>query len=277
MLTGVSKTAILTLRARADEHARPDRVFVDPLAAEWWGRVEWPVELDAWYSPEAQYALAFRADDIDRIVARYLTTLEAPATVIELGCGLSTRQSRLDSLPLAQWIDLDLDEVVARRRAWGAGGARHRHIACSVLEHRWMDEVPGDPRHHVFIAEGLLYYLPRAEVDALLTAMRRRFSGAAIIIDVLGANDYPTLLKNTQAVGTPVVWKLEGDYADVLSSFGLEAVPEFEPDRLMSDMLKRYWDRLDAKMRGAIYFARHSELVWRGRSGNILGRLTTDL
>lgn len=275
MLPGVSKTAVLTLRARAEEHARADRVFADPLAAEWYTRVTWPPELDAWYSADAQYPIAFRADDVDHILWGYASPLPA-LTVVELGCGLSTRRSRIgEHLPLERWIDVDLPEVIALRRSWGDAGDRHHLVARSVLDRRWMDEVTGDPASLVFLAEGLLYYLPRAEVDQLLLELRSRFPGAVLLLDVLGANDYPTLLRNTTAVGSPVTWKLEADFDDVLGDLGLCVVPGLEPDRLMADALARYWPRFDAKLRGAIYWARSNPLVWRGRSGMVLGRLAS--
>jgi O-methyltransferase involved in polyketide biosynthesis len=270
MLPGVSKTAILTLRARADEHLRADRVFEDPLAVEWWTRVSWPPELDRWYQPQARDALAFRADDIDRILAQYFS-IEEPSTVIELGCGLSTRRSRLAGLPIQRWVDLDLPEVVALRRAWGIDSEQ---IASSVLDHAWMDRLGRSaPDRHLFIAEGLFYYLPRAEVDALFLELRRRFPGSAIIFDVVGINDYATLLENTKSAGTPIVWKLENDYANVLAEFGLSVIDALDPDRLMDEALMRYWDRFDAKLQGAIYFVMSSDLLRRGRSGTVLGRL----
>jgi O-methyltransferase involved in polyketide biosynthesis len=271
MLPGVSKTAILTLRARAEEHARADRVFSDPLAADWWGRIAWPAELDAWYGPHAQLPLALRADDIDRIVLRWLEA-EPHACVIELGCGLSTRRSRLGAR-VDHWVDLDLPDVIELRRSWGSGGEGHEDIASSVLDHTWMDRIRREPRSRIFIAEGLLYYLPRDEVDRLLAELGRRFSGSAILFDAVGANDYPTLLANSRSVGAPALWKLEGPPAGVLGEFGLAAVPGFEPDRLMKDALARYWPRLDAKVRGAIFFGMSSEAYLEGRSQMVLGRL----
>jgi O-methyltransferase involved in polyketide biosynthesis len=265
----VSKTSILTLRARADEHARADRAFADPVAAEWFTRVAWPIELDAWYGPAAQIALALRADDIDQILRRYARSTPLSG-VVELGCGFSTRQSRLADLSIDRWLDVDLEDVVRLRRSLGASGEQ---VAASVLDDVWMDRVSGDPSGQIFIAEGLLYYLPRREVDRLFDTLTRRFPGAAIIMDVLGANDHATLLRNTAAVGTPVAWRYEGDFKDVLAGFGLASVPGFEPDRLLEDALKRYWARFDDKMRGAIYWAMNNEMSMRSRSGTVLGRL----
>lgn len=269
-LSGVSKTAILTLRARADEHAREDRIFADPIAAEWFSRMQWPSEeLDAWYGPDAQRNLAFRADDIDEIARRYHAT--HPATcAIELGCGLSTRRDRLGTAAPPRWLDVDLPEVAALRRSWGI---EHEQVGSSVLDYAWMDNVTGPSDSNLFIAEGLFYYLPRAQVDLLLAKMRQRFAGSALILDVIGENDYDKLLQNTTRVGSPIQWKLTPPYDNVLEDFGLQTLEEFEPVRLNDDALHRYWDLFDAKLQAAIYFAWHTPAFWAGRSGTVLGRL----
>ena len=270
MLEGVSKTALLTLRARVDEQGRPDRTFVDPLATEWWAHVTWPPELDRWYAEDAQRALALRAADIDDIVRRYVEAT-GPLVVTELGCGFSTRRSRLGDLPITAWYDVDLPPVAALRAAWGAGGVQ---LGRSVLDlEGWMGPVARAPGPHLFLAEGLLYYLPRDEVTRLLAALADRFPGAALLMDVVGRNDAPALRDRTAAVGTPIAWSFREDFDDVLAHFGLGAIEGFAPDQLMLDMLERYWARFDRKTRGLVYFAMHQPLVWSGRSGLVLGRL----
>jgi len=269
VLPSVSETAILTLRARAEEHERSDRLFADPEAADWFRRVAWPPTLDRWWaSNKGGRGLAFRADAIDHVVAQYHSSV-ASLAVTELGCGLSTREKRLSHLPFAGWMDVDLPEMVELRRTLGATGA---HLAASVLDFAWMDQVHGDPSHQLFIAEGLLYYLERAEVAALFSELRRRFPGAAIVFDVIGANDVAMLLENTKSAGAPIAWHLEGDYADALRTFGLGVIGELTPDRVMQDAIGRYWHRFTPAEQVANYFVMHSAALMRGRSGVVLGR-----
>lgn len=269
VLPSVSETAILTLRARAEEHARSDRLFADPVAAEWFQRVAWPPKLDRWWSSnKTGRGLAFRADAIDHIVAQYHASVPSLA-VTELGCGLSTRRNRLSRLSFAGWLDVDLPEMVELRRSLGATGA---HVATSALDFAWMDQVHGVPSQQLFVAEGLLYYLDRAQVDALFLELRHRFPGAAIVFDVLGTNDYTTLLENTTSAGAPIAWHLDGDYSDALNTLGLGAIGEFDPDRLMQEALERYWPRFTSAEQVASYFVMHSPELMRGRSGTVFGR-----
>ncbi len=272
MLPGVSKTAILTLRARAEEHQREDRLLEDPVAVEWLTKVEWPAELDPWFTSNVQQSTAWRANDLDHIVRRYLQANPGCA-VVELGCGLSTRSQRL-ALDVPHWVDIDLQEVIDLRRSWGVGGASHALIASSVLDHAWMDQLPQHPAEsHIFIAEGLLYYLPKAEVDALILALAERFAGSVLLQDVMGAVQYPTLLELSTKAGAPIAWKLEYPLTQALEAFGLEEVEGYSPEALAEESLKRCWDRLDKKSQGLLYLAMQMGGFFERKSGNVLGRL----
>jgi len=265
MLGGVAKTSVLTLRARADEHARADRVFEDRLAAEWLSRIEWPSELDRWYSPRVQSFLAFRAHEIDTLLAEHVK--KYPDTrVVELGCGLSSRFSRV---PASEWIDLDLPEVIETRRALGIEG---RQLACSVLDRSWIGEA-GDPSRLFIIAEGLFYYLPRSEVDALFADLRAQLAGAVITFDVLGDMDWELALQNSSSAGTPVQWKIDPPFERALEDFGLEPVPGWEPKVLMERAIDRYWRRFGSATYLAVKLASRVEALAGKRSGNLIGRL----
>lgn len=269
-LSCVSETAILTLRVRAEEHERSDRLFADPLAAEWFRRIKWPLSLDQWWTSRlAGSGITFRADTIDHIIEEFHPTVSS-LSVIELGCGLSTRSDRLAHLPFARWTDVDLPGVISLRESLGA---HNEHIAASVTDFTWMDQLQGDPSQQLFIAEGLLYYLQRSEVDALFSELHHRFPGAAIVFDVVGKNDFASLLENTSAVGAPIAWHLDGDFSEALNTFGLSAIGEFDPDRIMSDAFSRYWHRLTTAEKVASYHVMSSAELRRGRSGTVFGRL----
>lgn len=271
MLAGVSKTAIVTLRARADEHARSDRAYADPMAVEWYRKVHWPSELDAWYLDRAQTPLALRAHDFDVILSRFASKRPG-LTVVELGCGLSTRAHRLRDLGVKRWIDLDLPSVIELRRRWGA--TDEDQLAYSVLDPAWMDFVPAEEAERlIFVAEGLLYYLPRSEVDGLIATLADRFRGAALLLDALGAMDYERLQQHTADLDTPIQWAVPAPLEDALHDLGLQPVDGFSPERLHDDMLQRYWHRFDAKLRGLIYAGRAIPAIWGQRSGNVLGTL----
>ena len=266
-ITGVSKTAVLTLRARRDEHHREDRTFEDPVAVDWFDRVEWSDDLDSWYADGAQNNIALRVDDLDKIITRWAAVATVPS-VVELGSGLSTRPYRLAGLG-AQWTAIDLPEIAELRQAWDAPG---RQLGLSVLDRAWMNELGEGP--HVFVAEGLLYYLPRAEVDALFADLRKRFADSVFVMDVLGPSEFPKLEHHTRSLGTPVQWHANGPLKDLMDELGLEPPDRFAPDQLTKEALVRYFSRLPAALQMMSWWALNAGVLPPERTANVIGRLT---
>lgn len=275
MLTGVSKTAILTLRARADEHRRPDRTLEDPYAVEWLALSGWPGELDRWYAPEVQSFLAFRAAEIDAHVRDFVEATPR-SVVVELGAGLSSRVLRLGVPVEGRWIDLDLPEVITLRESLGVARDGHTHLARSVLDPAWLDaiDIPSENGARLMlVAEGLFYYLPKADVDALFLALRHRFPGATMCFDVLGPVDWAAARERSSSVGTPMLWHVPAPFERVWPDFGLTAIPGREPDVLMNEAIDRYWPRFGAEKLAVIKALSKVPLLAGQRSGVVLGRL----
>jgi len=127
-LTGVPRTMVINLRARADESARSDALFHDERAAR-----------------------------------HHIATHDNPL-VVELGAGLSTRYYRVGQ-DRARWIELNLPEAINIRRQLDTESAEHTFIACSVLDFAWMEQLPHTPPESIlFTAEGLLVYFEEAEL-----------------------------------------------------------------------------------------------------------------
>lgn len=273
LLSGVSKTAILTLRARADEHKLRDRLFEDPLAVKWYAEVEWPVELSHWYNSWVQTKLVFRVDQIDRCLKKRLAELSG-ATVVELGCGLSTRYYRMSAASSARWIDLDLPDMIKLREALGVGGDDHRHVASSVLEYSWFDTIEEkDARKIVFIAEGLFYYLPRADVERLFQELRRRFAHATIIFDVIGAQDLKPSIATSSLAGTPILWAVDPPFEKAMADFGVETIAGLEPEALLEEMFDRFQRRFGSAMRFIVKSLTRVPRFRNHRSGVMIGKL----
>jgi O-methyltransferase involved in polyketide biosynthesis len=273
-LTGVSKTAILTLRARADEHRRRDSVFADPKAVEWLSKLEWPRELDFWYTPRVSSFVASRAQEIDDLAGAFAHSAQR-ASVVELGCGLSTRRHRLAGAISGRWIDLDLPQVIAARESLGDHGAIS--IARSVLDRSWLGEVRAlegiDVAKTLFIAEGLLYYLQRAEVDALFRDLSRTFAGAAIIFDAIGSADYKGTLRVSSSAGTPVQWMVPPPFDRIWDELGIEPIPGFEPEAMMRAAIARYFRRYGRWTIGFLHGLSRIPALAGLRSGVVYGRL----
>jgi len=102
---------------------------------------------------------------------------------VALGEGLETQFHRVDD-GRVRWLAVDLPEAIAVRALFLPDSDRHRNLACSALDLRWMEAV--DPRQGVFlIAVGLLKYFHPQEVRCLVAVIAERYPTAEIILDVM--------------------------------------------------------------------------------------------
>ncbi|MDF0532162.1 class I SAM-dependent methyltransferase [Tsukamurella sp. 8F] len=175
-LTGVSTTTLWTLRNRAEEAAREDSSFSDPLAEDLYAAIRF--DYAAFGGPSQSHALRARA--ADAFIERYLDR-RPDATVVALGEGLQTSYWRIRR-PIRRWLSVDLEPVIELRRRLLPDESAVEHIAMSALDRAWMDGV--DPEDGVVItAEGLFMYFEPDEVTALIGDMAQRFPGGELFYD----------------------------------------------------------------------------------------------
>jgi O-methyltransferase involved in polyketide biosynthesis len=182
VLTGVSETALLTLRVRAHEARRPDSIIDDPMAIELADSIDYDF---AKFGYSRRQDMAVRALAYDRHARRYL--LDHPkATVVALAEGLQTSFYRLNATDVGnefQWLTVDLPPMVELRRKLLPPSDRVRMRAQSALDFSWMDEVDAD--HGVFVtAEGLLMYLEPDDALGLIAECAKRFPGGQMMFDL---------------------------------------------------------------------------------------------
>jgi O-methyltransferase involved in polyketide biosynthesis len=182
LLTGVSETALLTLRVRANEARRPDSIIDDPVAIELADSIDYDF---AKFGFSRRQDMALRAVAYDRYTRRYLTD-HPKATVVALAEGLQTSFYRLDAAGVGdqfQWLTVDLPPMIDLRRKLLPARDRVRMCAQSALDFTWMDQV--DAEHGVFItAEGLLMYLQPDDALGLIAACAARFPGGQMMFDL---------------------------------------------------------------------------------------------
>jgi methyltransferase (TIGR00027 family) len=126
--------------------------------------------------------LALRTRRFDRYCRDFLSRYP-DGIIVELGCGLSSRFSRIDNGSV-EWYDLDLPEVIGIRKQFFQETARSRMIASSVLDFRWMEQLAATKKNVLFIAEGLFMYLHEGDVKSLVRTMQQRFSGCWLACEV---------------------------------------------------------------------------------------------
>jgi methyltransferase (TIGR00027 family) len=218
----VSDTALWVALYRAEESERPDALFHDPYARALAGERGQAIVDALPFGQSMGWSMVVRTAVLDELILRCVQ--QGARTVLNLGAGLDTRAFRLDLPASLRWLDVDLPDVVAYRRAHLATAvARCRHL------HVEADLRLADERRRVFsdaardgpvvvITEGLLIYLAAEQVAELATQLRAEPAVRWWLADLIT----PTL---QQTMG--MVWRTQLEAADAAFRFAPADAPAF--------------------------------------------------
>jgi O-methyltransferase involved in polyketide biosynthesis len=182
-LPPVARTLLVPLACRADESRRPDAMIRDDRAREILSRFEEEDTLALKMGGTDRTFTMMRARQFDRYARAFLG--EQPGgMVVDIGCGLDTRSSRVDD-GRRLWLGLDLPEVIAVRRTLIPEGPRERLLGGSVTDPAWMDGIAAEKRPAIFIAEGVFPYFEPGDVRRLIVNLSERFPGSELAFDAL--------------------------------------------------------------------------------------------
>ncbi|NDJ35460.1 MAG: class I SAM-dependent methyltransferase, partial [Chloroflexi bacterium] len=201
------RTLLLTLRARAAE----TQLFTDETAARWADQLPWPDDLAAFLTPGFAASFAVRTRLLDARTDAFLTQ-HPSATVVELGAGLSTRPQRL-GVDRARWLLLDLPEAVAMRQQVAQPDAHINVIEADLLHPDWAASL-GASAPVLFIAEGVLLFLPPQGIGRLFGALGSAYPGARILLDAAGHGLRARQAQRFTTINAPLGWTV-GGLADV--------------------------------------------------------------
>jgi len=198
-ISEVSETLLIPLYARAIESGSKDPIIVDEKAVKITqilnesfigsdSRLHQRLRkgrLRRWFGKQLVVALCLRTRRFDRYCLDFLNR-NPEGTVVELGCGLSTRYARIgDSNVL--WYDLDLPDVIRIKERFFDETDGYRLIGSSVLDMDWMDLIDDRGGKVLFIAEGLLMYLQEDDVRSIVLAIQSRFPGCELACEVVNS------------------------------------------------------------------------------------------
>jgi O-methyltransferase involved in polyketide biosynthesis len=141
-----------------------------------------------------QVSIAIRTEILD-ITTKSFMNKYPDSVIINLGCGLDTRFSRLDNGKIL-WYDLDLPEPIRIRRQFFHETDRYKMISRSVFDYSWMYDIETD-NHVLIIAEGLLMYFKENEVKNLINKLGDEFKMPEMLLEVTT----PTLVDKSRDQG----------------------------------------------------------------------------
>lgn len=162
---------------RAQEFARPDALFSDPLAARLSGERGRIIAAEAKRSFGNGWFFIARTKLIDDLIATSLA--EGCDRVIDLAAGLDTRPYRLDLPPDLKWIEMDLPDLTAQKSHELAGETprcRLSRVAVDLTDagarSACLAQATAGAANALVITEGLLLYLDEPDVRALAGELR---------------------------------------------------------------------------------------------------------
>lgn len=174
----VQETLLIPLLGRAFETRRPNGLIHDPRAVEIVDSLDY--DFQKWNERSVAGA-SLRTRMFDAFVQLFLDA-HPRGTVVEIGCGLNTRFSRVDNGQV-RWLDLDLPDVIALRRQFFEDEPRCTMVAASVLDTEWMDEVAALEGPVMFVSEAVLIYLEAPEARRALEQIAARFATFWLALD----------------------------------------------------------------------------------------------
>ena len=168
----VSDTAVWIAMYRAQESARPDAVFKDPLAEKLAGERGKKMVASTPHSEAMAFAMVVRTVGIDRLAEKAISL--GVDTVINLGAGLDTRPYRMKLPAQLRWIEVDFKETIDYKNEVlknDQPACMLRRIAADLSNtserKNLFSQLSKDTRNALIITEGVIGYLTNDQAKAL--------------------------------------------------------------------------------------------------------------
>lgn len=184
LLRGAQQTLLITLYAKALDSRARRPILGDSKADEVVRAIDYDFQRTA--LPGNSRVIVVRARQIDEWVREYLRR-EPRSVVLNLGCGLDSRVSRISPPSGVEWFDVDFPEVIEERESFFAEHSGYGMLGYSLTDHRWLECVPRD-RPAMVVAEGVFEYLREDDVRSLLGRIVEAFPRGQLAFDVMNSH-----------------------------------------------------------------------------------------
>ncbi|MGV3466909.1 MAG: class I SAM-dependent methyltransferase [Heyndrickxia sp.] len=176
------ETLLITLHAKATDSRSKNSILNDTKAAEIADSIEYDFEKLNGFGNDI---MVIRAKQFDTWTEEFLET-NPNSTVLNLGCGLDTRVSRIMPPSTVQWYDVDFPEVIEIRKQFYTNQDGYEMMANSITDSNWLEQIPNN-KPAIIIAEGVLEYLAEKDVQTLFNRITNHFPHGQIVFDVMNS------------------------------------------------------------------------------------------
>ena len=182
-LTHVQETLLITLYAKAVDNWSRKPILSDVKADQLVGMIDYDfTKLNSWGNDNL---IVVRAKQYDDWIQEFIGNNPA-CVVLNLGCGLDTRVTRIDPPATVAWFDVDFPDVIQLRKNFYVDRAGYRMVESSIIETAWLEEIP-TAQPVLIVAEGVLEYLSGEEVKTLLNRLTDHFTRGKLAFDVMNS------------------------------------------------------------------------------------------
>ena len=182
-LTGEKATLLMPLYAKALDNHSSHPILHDEKADEIVSMIDYDFKKLKGFGNGN--VMVVRAKQLDEWVKEFLRS-NPNAVVLNLGCGLDTRISRINPPSTVSWFDVDFPEVIEERQNFYSNRDGYQMIASSLTELTWLQQTPKD-RPAIIIADGVFEYLTKEEVKGLLNRITNYFPRGQIAFDTMNS------------------------------------------------------------------------------------------
>ncbi|HXR98081.1 MAG TPA: SAM-dependent methyltransferase [Terriglobales bacterium] len=195
-IRNVSDTALWIALYRAQESARPDRVFDDPFAGRLAGERGAAIAAATPFMTRHSWSIVGRTVVFDRFIADEIA--QGADMVVLLAAGLDTRPYRMALPSNLRWVEVDLPGILEYKEEKLAGETPHCHLERVRLDladaqgrRALFQRLGTEAKRIVVVSEGLIIYLQPEDVDGIARDLAAVPSIATWITDLAS----PALLK----------------------------------------------------------------------------------
>lgn len=182
-LSGTQETLLIPLYARALDSRSSHPILGDKQADQIVRMIDYDFEKVRGFGD--QNVLVVRAKHLDEWTKEFLSS-NPDAVVLNLGCGLDSRASRIGPPPGVDWFDVDYQDVISERQKFYSNHDGYQMVASSLTEATWLQHVPRD-RPAIIIADGVLEYLAEDDVRTLFNRLTGLFPRGQLAFDVMSS------------------------------------------------------------------------------------------
>jgi O-methyltransferase involved in polyketide biosynthesis len=182
-LSEEKETLLITLYAKALDYETKNSLLNDKAANDIIKTIDY--DFSKFNSYAKNNLIVVRAKQYDEWIREFLQN-NKNSIVLNLGCGLDTRVTRINPTLSVDWFDVDYPEVIQLRKTFYQNNDKYKMIESSITEQEWLKEIP-DNKPAIIIAEGVLEYITVEEVSVLLTSLTDHFKDGEIMFDVMNS------------------------------------------------------------------------------------------